>query len=496
MRFAPRFRPIQPFVLALALGAAACETPSGPAAGLSPAGGAARAVLPAEGTATTLDFGTWNIEWFGDTSNGPSNESLQLQNVRDVLSGTDLDLWGLQEVVNEAHFAELVSQLPGYAGLLANDPSVADGPTYYNGFSGTEQKVGIVYKTSVASVQSARIILTAYDYEFAGRPPLEVKMSVSLNGATENLVVIVLHAKAGAGQDDWERRNTASAALKSYLDSTYPTQKVMVIGDFNDDVDVSIVRPKASPYANLVGDSADYRFPTGALSDAGIASTVNYSDMVDHHLFTNEMGAVYVAGSAEVVPADNYIADYGYTTSDHYPVLSRYDWPGSATANTAPRASFTYSCSGTTCTFTDTSTDADGTIASRSWSFGDGATSTAANPSHSYAAGGTYTVSLTVADDDGATGTASQSVAVSSATAGITLTAKGYKVKGVQQADLAWSGAGSTSVDVYRNGTRITATANDGAYTDNIGKSGGGTYAYKVCEAGTTTCSNEASVVF
>ncbi len=80
---------------------------------------------------------------------------------------------------------------------------------------------------------------------------------------------------------------------------------------------------------------------------------------------------------------------------------------------------------------------------------------------------------------------------------GIALTATGSKVKGAQKADLIWSGATSTSVDVYRNGgTPITTTANDGAYTDNITNKGGGSYTYKVCELGTATCSNEVTVVF
>ena len=42
----------------------------------------------------------------------------------------------------------------------------------------------------------------------------------------------------------------------------------------------------------------------------------------------------------------------------------------------------------------------------------------------------------------------------------------------------------------------MTATANDGAYTDNIDQRGGGSYTYQVCEAGTDTCSNEAVVAF
>jgi subtilisin family serine protease len=81
-------------------------------------------------------------------------------------------------------------------------------------------------------------------------------------------------------------------------------------------------------------------------------------------------------------------------------------------------------------------------------------------------------------------------------TGGITLSASGYKVKGVQHANLSWSGATSATVDVFRGTTRVTTTANDGAYTDNINRKGGGSYIYKVCEAGTSTCSNEATVAF
>src|SRR5262249_44179811 len=147
-------------------------------------------------------------------------------------------------------------------------------------------------------------------------------------GVTQDIVVIVQHPKCCSDTASWQRRVNASAALKSYLDSTYPTQKVWVIGDFNDDVDTSIATGHASPYANFVSDSARYRFPTKALSDAGVASTVDFPDMIDHHLNTNEANATYVAGSAEVYRVDQFVPSYGTTTSDHYPVLSRYTWSG------------------------------------------------------------------------------------------------------------------------------------------------------------------------
>jgi subtilisin family serine protease len=91
--------------------------------------------------------------------------------------------------------------------------------------------------------------------------------------------------------------------------------------------------------------------------------------------------------------------------------------PGSSgPTNQPPVASFTYSACDLTVAFTDASTDPDGTVVAWSWDFGDGRTSTAQNPSHTYAAGGTYSVSLTVTDDDGATGSISKSVSVTSGT--------------------------------------------------------------------------------
>lgn len=75
----------------------------------------------------------------------------------------------------------------------------------------------------------------------------------------------------------------------------------------------------------------------------------------------------------------------------------------------------------------------------------------------------------------------------------ITLSVTGYKVKGRKYGDLVWSGATGASVDVYRQGAVVATTANDGAYTDATGLNGGGTLTWKVCEAGTSVCSNDAS---
>jgi hypothetical protein len=79
----------------------------------------------------------------------------------------------------------------------------------------------------------------------------------------------------------------------------------------------------------------------------------------------------------------------------------------------------------------------------------------------------------------------------------ISLTARGYKVQGRHQVDLAWSGATSSNVDIYRNGTRIaTVPNNPGFYTDSPSGRSHATYTYQVCNAGAQTCSNQATVRF
>lgn len=78
----------------------------------------------------------------------------------------------------------------------------------------------------------------------------------------------------------------------------------------------------------------------------------------------------------------------------------------------------------------------------------------------------------------------------------LTLSASAYKIKGAQHVDLSWGGAASSSVDIFRDGAKLATTANDGAYTDAIGAKGGGSYTYKVCEAGTSTCSADITASF
>jgi hypothetical protein len=154
---------------------------------------------------------------------------------------------------------------------------------------------------------------------------------------------------------------------------------------------------------------------------------------------------------------------------------------------------------GDTVTFVGTAIDdVDGDISSSiSWSSSlDGGLGTGASVATSALSVGTHTITAQATDSATQTGSDSISVTINAAPTNITLSASGVKVKGIHTNTLNWSGATSANVDILRNGAPLTTTANDGNFVDDTGNKGKATYTYQVCEAGTSTCSNIATVVF
>ena len=92
------------------------------------------------------------------------------------------------------------------------------------------------------------------------------------------------------------------------------------------------------------------------------------------------------------------------------------------------------------------STDPDGSIASYAWDFGDGSTSTEVSPTHTYLAAGSYVAELTVTDDDGATGVATQVIEVAPNLAP-TAAASATPTTGKAPLLVAFEGSGSTDAD-------------------------------------------------
>jgi PKD domain len=156
--------------------------------------------------------------------------------------------------------------------------------------------------------------------------------------------------------------------------------------------------------------------------------------------------------------------------------------------NQPPTAAIQVRCDGLSCAYDGTaSSDPEGTQLTYAWSFGDGSVSSAASGVHTYQPYGPYSLLLGVTDGGGATALDSRSVSL------ILLQGNGAKVRGVSRVYLSWSGAGSTSFVVSRDGVAIATVPTNG-YVDELGKGRTGTYRYRVCEQLTAICSVTVAV--
>ena len=100
---------------------------------------------------------------------------------------------------------------------------------------------------------------------------------------------------------------------------------------------------------------------------------------------------------------------YSNTTGDSSAESATTDQP-------RPTPSFSFDCILLLCSFSDLSTDSNGTVVSWAWDFNDTTSTTVKSPVHGFVTSGTYQVSLTVEDNDGASNTISQSVIVTMST--------------------------------------------------------------------------------
>ena len=146
--------------------------------------------------------------------------------------------------------------------------------------------------------------------------------------------------------------------------------------------------------------------------------------------------------------------------------------PDATGTNQNPQAAFTQNCDATgACSFDGSgSIDPDGSIASYAWTFTDGGTSTQQKPAHTFAASGTYNVSLTVTDNQGATNTVSHPVTVTvSSASGVTFVGAAHSNPGSQTSKSvtipATAHTGDTMVLVFTSGTTSSWSAPGAGWT-------------------------------
>ena len=107
-----------------------------------------------------------------------------------------------------------------------------------------------------------------------------------------------------------------------------------------------------------------------------------------------------IRASDSAIPPNGGSSSKAVTTQDHPPVASFNPSPSSAPTGTAINLDGTASY------------DPDGSVTTWSWNFGDGNSGLGSTTSHTYNTAGIYTITLTVTDNSGSTGTTTSQVTI------------------------------------------------------------------------------------
>ncbi|MHC2991258.1 hypothetical protein OB13_06555 [Pontibacter sp. HJ8] len=300
---------------------------------------------------STLDIVSWNLEWFGADKDdrgaelGPDNEELQFANAKKALQTLDADIIAFQEIANDEAMQNLMAELPAYDFVRSDVHSYSWDPSR----NLVPQKLYVAFRKDVVKVKSQKVLLnklyqdvlagtaTLPGYPAAqtsfwasGRLPLLVELEATVNGVTQQLYVVDLHTRANSGTNvtPYNQRKYDIQVLKDSLTAQYPNVNLVMLGDMNEDVDISVVNDLPSTLNPFVLDS-NFKALTYDLSVAGGYTYAggSFQSFLDHIIVSESLVDEYIEESVAIEnQLLNVIPNYRTTTSDHVPVSARFSF--------------------------------------------------------------------------------------------------------------------------------------------------------------------------
>lgn len=310
--------------------------------------------------ADTFDIVTYNLEFFGSDVKGtdgvefgPTDDALQIENVAKVMNKLNADVYVVQEVSDDPSLDLLIQKININGKTF--DKSVSTSWSY--SFNAPDpnfppQKLVVLYNTQTTTVKSTRVMFkdfydairagtktlpnypgttstvnTSASFFSSGRLPYLVKIETNIGGIKKEINLVDLHARANSGSDisRYNMRKYDAELLKDSLDVEFPNANFMILGDFNDDVKSSVIAGNPSSYQKIVEDTNRYNTLTLGISQAGAYSFLSSGGFLDHIVISNELTDQYIPNSIAVYDPRNDITNYTNTTSDHGPVIARFE---------------------------------------------------------------------------------------------------------------------------------------------------------------------------
>ncbi|MGM0579258.1 MAG: endonuclease/exonuclease/phosphatase family protein [Bacteroidota bacterium] len=243
---------------------------------------------------SSFDIVTWNVERYPLDYDTPSV-------IRTVLDTTEVDIFAFQEIQDPENMTTVIDSLADWEFVYAD--------VRY------DLEIGFAYRPEeIVSITDLELLFQDDSDPF---PREAVKTTVEHISGRE-IHLINIHLKCC--NDGVERRTVASEMMKNYIETELSGQDVILLGDFNDEIDDA-----ENPFSNFINDSENYLFADMdiALGNPEFWSYPSFGpegSHIDHILLAN--GLLEVENETQTLKVDDCVSRYEYNVSDHLPVMT------------------------------------------------------------------------------------------------------------------------------------------------------------------------------
>ncbi len=253
------------------------------------------------GSSSSLDIVTFNVEQF------PKNGYETIAELATLINAINADIIALQEVTSDSDLDKLDDLLDDYSALAYP-------------IDNSDWNLAYLFRNSEIQIDASETkILFEDDWYSFPRPPFEIH-ATHIPSSTE-VILLNNHLKCCGGSDNEDRRRTASEKLHNYIESNYPDDAVIVLGDLNDEIDGT--SEASNVFWDFVNDPSDF-----AVADMIIAtgsplwwSYPSWPSHIDHIIISDEL--FDMVDEVSTLKADACYSDYPDIISDHRPVYLR-----------------------------------------------------------------------------------------------------------------------------------------------------------------------------
>ena len=280
---------------------------------------------------STLNLLTWNVENF------PKNNLTTVEYLNSAIDSLVVDIIALQEIESQTKLNQLTEQLGdewinfrdfgssnyGQLAYLINTDEITD---IVPPFSLLNESVECeIYMGSIDSHPCQNSTDYDIEYNFAWRMPYVLEFTYE----NQIFYIINVHFKCcNSSGDEKFRRYDASNYLDAYINDNYPNNNVIIMGDFNGNIDeaVNIQQVQHDVFESFLGPSYMFADESIYQGDSELWSYPTWPSHIDHIVITDEIfnSSLIEYNTNTVLVEDLYddgFSEYNDYISDHRPVL-------------------------------------------------------------------------------------------------------------------------------------------------------------------------------